>query len=90
MFVPSFTNTLKLQCLNQIRAQIQELRVAELPDRPSATCGGSSTLAGESPRSRESRTPPLRACRSTCERSTSWQSSRSTPLAAARLPRRPG
>ena len=41
MFVPSFTNTLKLQCLNQIRAQIQELRVAELPDRPSATRGGS-------------------------------------------------
>jgi hypothetical protein len=39
-FVQPFTNALELRCLDQIRAPIQELRVADLPDRASATGGG--------------------------------------------------
>ena len=42
------------------------------------------------PPSRESQMPPLPGCRSTFGRSTSWQSNRSTPSAAVRLPRPPG
>jgi hypothetical protein len=34
-----FTKTLEWRCLDQIRAQIQELRVADLPHRASATGG---------------------------------------------------
>jgi hypothetical protein len=39
MFVLVFTKTLEWRCLDQIRAQIQELRVADLPHRASATGG---------------------------------------------------
>jgi hypothetical protein len=37
MFVLVFTKTLEWRCLDQIRAPIQELRVADLPHRASAT-----------------------------------------------------
>jgi hypothetical protein len=40
MFVRLFTNALEWRCLDQIRAPIQELRVADFPDRASATGGG--------------------------------------------------
>jgi hypothetical protein len=43
--VHMFTNALEWRCLDQIRAPIQELRVAELPDRPSAARGGNAALA---------------------------------------------
>jgi hypothetical protein len=39
--VQVFTKTLEWRCLDQIRASIQELRVADLPDRASAAGGGS-------------------------------------------------
>ena len=35
-----FTNALEWRCLDQIRAPIQELRVADLPDRAAAAGGG--------------------------------------------------
>jgi hypothetical protein len=39
-FVQPFTNALEWRCLDQIRAPIQELRVADLPHRASAAGGG--------------------------------------------------